>query len=241
MPLLKARDIVVRFGRATALSGVSIALEPGDVHAVVGPNGAGKSTLLHALNGSVTPVHGEAWIDGEPLSGLSPAARARRGIAIVPQGRQLFPRLSVLENLRVMARIVQADSHEVDAAIDRFPILRRRARVAAGMLSGGEQQMLVVSRALLAKPRVLLLDEVGCGLAPLVVEQVLAVAREFAEQGGAVILAEPMVRRVASVVTAGSVLVRGAIVDHGRCADELDAALERAIGIVGTDDAPSLS
>ncbi len=141
---LRVEALTVRYGRATALTDVSLTVPRGAVTAVVGPNGAGKSSLLLGIYGSV-PGTGTVEVDGENVSRLKPIARARAGVAIVPQGRQLFPRLNVTDNLRVMAESLRLPASSVDEALDRFPILRTRARSLAGVLSGGEQQMLVVS------------------------------------------------------------------------------------------------
>jgi branched-chain amino acid transport system ATP-binding protein len=154
---LTVSGLSVRYGGASALADVSLTAPGGKVTALVGPNGAGKSSLLLAAYGSV-PATGTVLLDGEDVSKLAPAARARAGIAVVPQGRQLFPRLNVLDNMRVMAELLRLPSSAVDEAIDRFPILRTRARSLVGELSGGEQQMLVVSRAHRCSPKVLLRD-----------------------------------------------------------------------------------
>ena len=152
------------------------ACRAGAVTALVGPNGAGKSSLLLAAYGSV-PSTGTVFLDGEEVSGLRTAARARAGIAMVPQGRQLFPRLNVADNLQVMAELLRLPRSAVDEAIDRFPILRTRLRSLVGVLSGGEQQMLVVTRALMGSPRVMLLDEMMTGLAPLIVRELADTVR----------------------------------------------------------------
>jgi branched-chain amino acid transport system ATP-binding protein len=201
------------------------------VTALVGPNGAGKSSLLLAAYGSV-PASGKVFIDGDDVSRLRPAARARAGIAIVPQGRQLFPHLNVADNLRVMAELLHLSRSDVDRALDRFPILRTRMRSLVGVLSGGEQQMLVVSRALMGSPRVLLLDEMMTGLAPLVVQDLARTVADLAQEGVAVLLAEPALGVLRRVVDRGYVLVRGEVVaqeDGGGHA--LDDAYSAAIGV----------
>jgi branched-chain amino acid transport system ATP-binding protein len=229
---LVARDVSVRYGKATALAGVSLSAPGGvGVTAVVGPNGAGKSSLLLALYGSVR-ASGEVEIDGTDVSGLRATDRARAGIALVPQGRQLFPRLTVRENLQLMADLLKLDRGTVDEALDRFPILRQRARTLAGVLSGGEQQMLVVSRSLMGSPRVLLLDEMTTGLAPLVVEQLAeTVASLTRDAGTAVVLAEPSLGAIRRIVDRGVVLVRGEIVATADGPDALDDAYRTALGV----------
>jgi branched-chain amino acid transport system ATP-binding protein len=227
---LKVEGLTVRYGHASALAGVSLTVPDGQVTALVGPNGAGKSSLLLAAYGSV-PATGRILLDGEDVSRLRPAARARAGIAIVPQGRQLFPRLNVVDNLQVMAELLRLPRSAVDQALDRFPILRARRRSLVGVLSGGEQQMLVVSRALMGSPRVLLLDEMMTGLAPLIVRELAGTVAGLAKEGVAVLLAEPALGAVRSIVDRGYVLVRGEVVaereDGGRT---LEDAYRAAIG-----------
>lgn len=228
---LRVEGLSVRYGHATALHGVDVVARGGAVTALVGPNGAGKSSLLLGAYGSV-PATGKVYLDGEEVSRLGPAARARAGIAVVPQGRQLFPHLNVADNLRVMAELLRLPPAAVDGALDRFPILRTRLRSLVGVLSGGEQQMLVVSRALMGSPRVLLLDEMMTGLAPLIVRELARTVAALAEEGVAVLLAEPALGALRRVVDRGYVLVRGEIVaqvDGGGAV--LDEAYSAAIGV----------
>jgi branched-chain amino acid transport system ATP-binding protein len=229
---LVARDVVVRYGKATALAGVSLSAPGGVVTAVVGPNGAGKSSLLLAVYGSVRAASGTVEVDGTDVSRLRATDRARAGIALVPQGRQLFPRLTVRENLQLMADLLKLDRGTVDEALDRFPILRQRARSLAGVLSGGEQQMLVVSRSLMGAPRVLLLDEMTTGMAPLVVEQLAETVAGLARDAGtAVVLAEPSLGAIRRIVDRGVVLVRGEIVATAAGPQALDDAYRAALGV----------
>lgn len=229
---LEVVGLSVRYGRAAALTDVSVTVPRGKVTAVVGPNGAGKSSLLLAVYGSIGST-GTVVVDGEDMTKLKSITRARRGVAIVPQGRQLFPRLNVRDNLQVMAEALQLPGSSVEEAMDRFPILRERARSLAGVLSGGEQQMLVVSRALMGTPRVLLLDEMMTGLAPRIVQELAAKVAELAKQDGvAVVLAEPSIGAVRPIIDRGYVLIRGSVVSTvetgGRA---LDSAYQSAMGI----------
>src|SRR5690625_2925511 len=187
---LEVAGLTVRYGRARALHDVSLTFESGRVHAVVGPNGAGKTSLLLAISGAVE-ASGQVLVDGEDISASSVAERARRGFAVVPQGRQIFPTLTVRENLEVMAEVLRVGGSEVDGALDRFTNLRRRESSLAGVLSGGEQQMLAVSRALMGRARVVLLDELATGLAPVIVEELGHVVHDLAARGAAVVLASP--------------------------------------------------
>jgi branched-chain amino acid transport system ATP-binding protein len=234
MPELAVWGLTVRYGGASALSDVSLTVPGGKVTALVGPNGAGKSSLLLGAYGSVAAT-GSVVLDGEDVSKLAPAARARAGIAVVPQGRQLFPRLNVLDNMRVMAELLRLPGSAVDEAIDRFPILRTRARSLVGVLSGGEQQMLVVSRALMGSPRVLLLDEMMTGLAPLIVAELARTVAALAADGVAVLLAEPAIGTVRDIIDRGYVLVRGSVVASVETGGhDLDEAYRTAIGVTLT-------
>jgi branched-chain amino acid transport system ATP-binding protein len=228
---LRVEGLTVRYGHASALSDVTLSAPGGSVTALVGPNGAGKSSLLLAAYGSVAST-GRVLLDGQDMSRLPAAARVRAGIAIVPQGRQLFPRLNVLDNMRVMAELLRLPASAVDDAIDRFPILRSRIRSLVGVLSGGEQQMLVVSRALMGSPRVLLLDEMMTGLAPLIVAELARTVRALARDGVVVLLAEPAIGALRGIIDRGYVLMRGAVVATGeQGGSALDDAYRTALGI----------
>jgi branched-chain amino acid transport system ATP-binding protein len=231
---LRLSGLTVRYGHASAVTGLDLTTPGGSVTALVGPNGAGKSSALLAAYGSVAAT-GRVFLDGEDVSRLKPAARARAGIAVVPQGRQLFPKLNVADNLQVMAELLRLPRSAVDTAVDRFPILRTRMRSLVGVLSGGEQQMLVVSRALMGSPRVLLLDEMMTGLAPLVVQELLRTVTQLASEGVAVLMAEPALGAVRSAVDRGYVLVRGELVDTVEDGGKaLDAAYQARLGVLKT-------
>ncbi len=223
----------VRYGRANAVVDVAATFPGGAITAVVGPNGAGKSSLLQALYGSVA-ARGSVQLDGAELSGLSATRRAGRGIALVPQGRQTFPRLSVRDNLQVMADFLRLGKNQVEIALDRFPVLRERARSLAGVLSGGEQQMLAVSRALMGHPTVLLLDEMSTGLAPLVVAELMRTARQLAEEGTVVVVAEPSIAAIQRHLDVGCVLLRGRLVARADDGRALHAAYQQAMGLVSS-------
>jgi branched-chain amino acid transport system ATP-binding protein len=227
---LVLEGVSVRYGESIAVADASVTFAGGAVTAVTGPNGAGKSSLLLAAYGSVAAT-GRVVLDGEDVGGLSAARRAARGLALVPQGRQVFPRLTVRENLQVMADTLGLPGAEVEAGLDRFPVLRERARALAGVLSGGEQQMLAVSRALMGSPKALLLDEMSTGLAPLVVAELMDTARRLADEGTAVVVVEPSLGAIRDRLDRGYVLLRGTVsgpVDGGR---GLDAAYQRAMGV----------
>lgn len=227
---LQIRDLTVRYGKALAVDAVSFDAAPGSITAVVGPNGAGKSSCLNAIYGGVASS-GRVLLDGEELGRMTAMQRARHGVALVPQGRQLFMRMSVRENLEVMARLLEAGDADIEAGLDRFPILRDRSRRLAGVLSGGEQQMLAVSRALMGKPRVLLLDEMVTGLAPLIVRELVETAVRMAAQGAVVLVAEPSIGAVRERIDRGYVMLRGEIVADATDGAELDKAYQRHMGL----------
>jgi branched-chain amino acid transport system ATP-binding protein len=230
---LCVKDLVVRYGSATAVAGVEIAFAPGRINAIVGPNGAGKSSLLLATCGAV-PSTGVVSLGGRDISSLTPALRARQGVAHVPQGRQIFPTLTVRENLDVMAEVLRLGRGAVTRALERFPVLVERSRSLAGVLSGGEQQMLAVTRALMADPcHALLLDEMTTGLAPLVVQRLMRTVREMADNGTTVVMAEASIGAIRSDLDQGLVLLRGEVVAEAASGDELDHLYRGQMGVVG--------
>jgi branched-chain amino acid transport system ATP-binding protein len=231
MHSLDIAELTVHYGRAVAVDRASVQAPGGTVTCLVGPNGAGKSSIILAAYGAVRS-NGSVMLDGEQIAGTPSVARARTGLAIVPQGRQLFPRLTVRENMQVYADMLKLPSSAVDSALDRFPILRERARRLAGILSGGEQQMLVVSRALMTQPRAILLDEIMTGLAPRIVESLVDVVRDLTAEGIAVLMAEPSIHAVRGVLDRGYVMIRGRIVDVGEEGGiDLDERYQRAMGV----------
>lgn len=217
-PLLEVQDLAVTYDRINALNGVSLTVAPGEIVTIVGPNGAGKSTLLGAISGLVRPRSGAIRFEGQPLAGRSRDGILRAGIAMVPEGRHVFAGLSVEENLRIGA-VIRKDRTAVAAEIARFmeifPILGTRRHEAAGRLSGGEQQMLVIARALMSRPKLLALDEPSLGLAPKVTDQVYALIEETRQQGLSVLVVEQNAHRAlaaadrAYVLNAGRVRLEG--------------------------------
>lgn len=229
--MISAEQITVRYGKATAVREASLMARSGEVTAVVGPNGAGKSSLLTAIFGSTT-ASGTITMDGSDLSGTAARERLRAGLAYVPQGRQLFPRLTVRENLEIGARLLGVPNDVLDGAYDRFPILKTRAKALAGVLSGGEQQMLVLARALLTTPSTLLLDEMTTGLSPKITGELLDHVRALADSGITVIVTEPALHRVARIVDRGYVMMRGSLAEPEPNADALDAAYRISMGVL---------
>jgi branched-chain amino acid transport system ATP-binding protein len=222
-PILRAGNVeTAYYGRLTVLRGVSVEVAPGQVVALLGSNGAGKSTLLRTIMGFIPdqPEKGTIEIAGRRTNGWDPEDIAALGVAYIPEGRGIFPELTVEENLRLGAyrRGLRGSGADVDALETRFPILKERRRQRAGTLSGGEQQMLALARALLGRPRLLLLDEPSLGLAPKIVTEVFRVIREIHADGTAILLVEQNARQALAVADYGYVLESGRIVLEGASA-----------------------
>lgn len=232
--MLELDRVTVRYGSAVAVREVSLVAPAGEVTAIVGPNGAGKTSLAGSIYGSV-PATGTIKFDGREIQKLSALDRVRSGFAYVPQGRQLFMRMSVRENLRVGADLLGLKAEAVETAFERFPILRERSESYAGVLSGGEQQMLVLARALLETPKVLLLDEMMTGLAPKIVAELRAQVGGLAAEGVTVIVTEPALTALKSVVDRGYVMQRGELVRECDSAATLDNAYKQSMGVLSAD------
>ncbi|MGQ0664653.1 MAG: ABC transporter ATP-binding protein [Pseudomonadota bacterium] len=215
-PLLAIRSLVVRYGQITALDGVSLEVKPGEAVALLGANGAGKSTLIKSVVGFLAPASGAIEFDGAPLADVAVAGRARRGIAYCPEGRRVFPGMSVRENLDVASRAPSAETaRRIERVYALFPILAERAPALGWQLSGGQQQMLAIGRALMGEPRLLLLDEPSLGLSPRLVNDVLERVREIAAGGTAVLIAEQNVARALAITARAYVLQVGAVIESG--------------------------
>jgi branched-chain amino acid transport system ATP-binding protein len=223
MPLLEINDLIVLYGEIEALRGVSIGVDEGQVVTLLGANGAGKSTTLRAISGLAKPAAGEILFDGRSIAGLGPEAIVRLGISHVPEGRRIFPGLSVKENIMLGAsnrRIAKSElSREADAMFDLFPDIRSFSNALGWTLSGGQLQMVAVARGLMAKPRLLLLDEPSLGLAPVIVQAVFRIISEI-RRNTTVLLVEQNARMGLSVADHGYVLETGRIVLGGK-PDEL--------------------
>ena len=191
--MLEIKDLATAYGKIEALKGVSLSAKAGEVTCLLGPNGAGKTTLMMTLSGILRPQRGSVKFEGEELVGFSPAEIVSRGLALVPENRLVFPALTVQENLMAGAfrrRDRAAIRDDVDRMLTRFPQLRDRIGQLAGTLSGGEQQMLAVARALMSRPRLLLMDEPSVGLAPLVVAEIFSIIRQLHAEGVSIFLVE---------------------------------------------------
>jgi branched-chain amino acid transport system ATP-binding protein len=220
--MLELDDIDVSYGPVQALRGVTLGVGAGEMVALVGANGAGKTTALRTVSGLLAPTRGEIRFDGERIDGLSPWAVVERGIAHLPEGRELFADLSVLDNLRLGSWTKRRTGRfrtQADEVMDHFPILRERANQAAGTLSGGEQQMLGVARALMSKPRLLLVDELSLGLAPKIVSQLFEILREVNAEGMSVLLVEQFVHMALANTDRAYALAKGTVVLEGRSRD----------------------
>lgn len=225
MPLIELKDVSVRYGEIEALRGVSLSVEAGEVVTLLGGNGAGKSTTLRAISGLTKPASGEILYEGKSLTGLGPEEIVRMGIAHVPEGRRVFPGLTAYENIMLGASNRSGISkeqidQEADAMFDLFSDIRPFQHVLGWTLSGGQQQMVAVARGLMAKPKLLLLDEPSLGLAPVIVSKVFDIIKEIRRRGTTVLLVEQNARMGLSVADRGYVLETGRLVVTGK-PDEL--------------------
>ncbi len=217
-PLLEVRDLHVAWGHVEAVRGVSLSVHEGAFVTLIGPNGAGKTSLLSALAGLVKPAAGTVLLAGRDVTGLPAHAAVAAGISLVPEGRAILGRMTVEENLRLAGELRRPRA-EIAAAIEeqyrRFPILGERRALPAGTLSGGQQQMLAFARALVARPRILLLDEPSMGLSPLLVQQVFRIVQDIHREGATVLLVEQNANLALSVTEHAWVLERGKVVFEG--------------------------
>jgi branched-chain amino acid transport system ATP-binding protein len=224
--LLEVESIDVLYGPIQAVRGVSLHVDAGEMVALLGANGAGKTTTLRTISGLLTPRRGTITFAEQPICGCPAQEVVRRGVTLLPEGRDLFPSLTVVENLRMGYWTKRKDRTglrpALDRAMDLFPRLRERASQAAGTLSGGEQQMLGVGRALMSSPRLLVVDELSLGLAPMVVTQLFDVLRQVNSEGMAVLLVEQFVHMALQHTDRAYVLSKGAVAASGRSRDLLD-------------------
>jgi branched-chain amino acid transport system ATP-binding protein len=238
--MLSVDDLHVRYGAITALRGISLTVAEGEIVGLIGANGAGKSTTLRSLVGIVRPTRGTIIFAGESLLGRTPESIVRRGISLVPEGRRIFPGLSVEENLRLGAAI-QRDRAAIATDLERwygfFPILGERRRQPGGTLSGGQQQMLAIARALMARPRLLLLDEPSLGLAPKLVDDVFKLIVQLRGLGMTILLVEQNVRMTLDIVDRAYLLKTG-VVEYAGSPAEVRAYADIESAYLGGPSAP---
>jgi branched-chain amino acid transport system ATP-binding protein len=226
-PLLELRNIRAGYGIIDVLHGVDLVLEPGSVLALLGPNGAGKSTTLAVASGQIQPSGGQLLIAGREVNGAKPDALARAGVCLVPEGRGVFPNLTVAENIRMMTFSGKGYSEVADKAYELFPRLGERRKQLAGTLSGGEQQMLAMARAMATDPALLMLDELSMGLAPIIVEELYGQVAELAKGGLSILIVEQFAQTVLGVADTAAIMLHGRITRTGppaEIAEELTAA-----------------
>jgi len=224
MSMLEVHDLHVAYGKIQAVKGISFTVEAGQVVTLIGGNGAGKTTTLQTLSGILRPASGRVVFEGEDITAVPAHDIVRKGIAHSPEGRRIFPRMTVQENLELGAFIrrdpdgVKADQQRI---FDLFPVLSERASQAAGTLSGGEQQMLAMGRALMSRPRLLMLDEPSMGLSPIMMQRILSTVRELKEQGTTILLVEQNAQAALSLADSAYVIETGRIALRGTGAELL--------------------
>jgi branched-chain amino acid transport system ATP-binding protein len=233
-PLLEVRDLVVHHGQLRALDGISLRVFSGEVYAIIGANGAGKSTLLRTIAGLHHPTTGSILFDGKDVTGLRPERRATQGIVLVPEGRRLFGSLSLEENLQVGAMYAREGPWTIERVYEMFGWMRERRNQLTAQLSGGEQQTVAIGRALVANPRVLLLDELSLGLAPVVVQRIYGMLTQILATGLTVLLVEQDVSQALRVASRIHCLLEGKTTLESRPADVTADQVEAAyFGLAG--------
>jgi branched-chain amino acid transport system ATP-binding protein len=219
-PALELRDVRAAYGRIEVLHGVSLVVPPGSVFALLGPNGAGKSTTLKVASGRMTPSAGCVHVAGSHVNGAAAEKLVRAGVCSIPEGRGVFPNLTVAENIRMMTYRGGLSSSDVqDRAFTRFPRLAERRTQLAGTLSGGEQQMLAMARALATDPSLLLLDEISMGLAPLIVAELYDLVGQLASEGISILLVEQFARTALAIADYAAIMVHGRVTRVGQPQD----------------------
>jgi len=234
-PLLEVRELTVHHGQLRALDRISLRVLPGEVYAIIGANGAGKSTLLRTIAGLHHPTSGSIVYDGKDVTGLRPEKRATAGIGMVPEGRRLFASLTLEENLKVGATYARKGPWTFDRVYEMFPWMKDRREQRTAQMSGGEQQSVAIGRALVANPRVLMLDELSLGLAPVIVQRIYGMLPQILESGVTVLLVEQDVSQALRVATHLQCLLEGHTTLEGRPADVTTEQVEAAyFGMAGS-------
>lgn len=224
--MLEIRELEVYYGIIRALKKISLHVEKGEIVTLIGANGAGKTTALRTISGLLRPTSGSILLNGDDITQVSPRERVRKGMSHVPEGRRMFPDMSVLENLELGAflrRDKEAIEEDLTRVYERFPVLYERRKQMAGTLSGGEQQMLAIGRALMSRPEVLLLDEPSMGLAPLLVQEIFNMIRTINESGTTVLLVEQNANMALQIASRAYVLETGSIVLSGEAKELMES------------------
>ena len=232
MAMLEIKDLEVYYGMIQAIKGISFEVNEGEVIALIGANGAGKTTILHTISGLIAPKKGSITFEGQEITKIPAHKIVENGLAQVPESRRVFPSLSVLQNLKLGA-YTRKDKKEIDDTLkmiyERFPRLEERKNQPAGTLSGGEQQMLAMGRALMSKPRIILMDEPSMGLSPIFVNEIFDIIKQVSASGTTVLLVEQNAKKALSIADRGYVLETGKIVKEGKASDLLnDEAVKKA-------------
>jgi len=234
--LLKVSDLVIHYGAIKALRGISFEVAKGEIITLIGSNGAGKSTTLNAISNIIKKTEGKVFFDGKDISSIAPDKVVAEGLVQVPEGRRIFANLSVRDNLE-MGAYTRKDRNEIKSDMEMvfglFPRLKERISQIAGTLSGGEQQMLAMSRSLMARPRLLLLDEPSMGLAPILVDEIFAVIRRINQAGTTILLVEQNAYKALGVAATGYILETGKIVKSGPASDLMKDDAVRAAYLGG--------
>ncbi|HTR69963.1 MAG TPA: ABC transporter ATP-binding protein [Mycobacteriales bacterium] len=227
VPALELRGVRAGYGKVEVLHGIDLAIPPKSVVALLGPNGAGKTTIMRIASRRLSPTAGRVLVDGTDVGRRTPEKLVREGVCTIPEGRAIFPNLTVAENLRMWTyRGGLRRASVEETAYDRFPRLAERRKQLAGTLSGGEQQMLAMSRALSTNPRVLLLDEISMGLAPIIVARLYDIVGQLAEEGLAILLVEQFAYMALQVANSAAIVINGRIDTHGSPDEVRDALVD---------------
>ena len=221
--MLRVENLKVNFGGIEAVKGISFEVNEGEIVTLIGSNGAGKSTTLRAISGLVKPSDGRITFEGEDITKMGTSEIVSRGITLCPEGRRIFPDLTVIENIRIGAYLRNDDlSQDIDKCHRLFPILKEREKQLAGTLSGGEQQMLAVARSLMSRPKIMMLDEPSLGLAPLIVKDIFNILKEINEEGVTILLIEQNANMALRIADKAYVLETGTIAMQGKGKELLD-------------------
>jgi branched-chain amino acid transport system ATP-binding protein len=229
-PILELRDVHAAYGRIEVLHGVNLVVPERSVVAILGPNGAGKTTTLKVASGQMSPTKGHVHVAGRHVNGVDPDDLARAGVCTIPDGRGIFPNLTVTENLRMVTFTGKPTSEVLSRSFDVFPKLKQRRHQLAGTMSGGEQQMLALARAVATDPALLMLDEISMGLAPLVVEELYEVIGSIAREGVAILLVEQFAQTALGASDYAAVMAQGVIQQVGQPADVEEALASAYLG-----------